>query len=75
MQLLLRIVKRFRGGLVFKARGPFHHSTLDSRVIKKKTEVRHPGQSVSLSMHSRVLVAPKEGEREREREIARERAR
>jgi len=29
-------VKRFRGGLVFKAHRWFHHSTLGSRVIKKK---------------------------------------
>ena len=30
------IGKRFRGGLVFQAHGLFHHSTLCSRVIKKK---------------------------------------
>ena len=35
-QLLRRIVKRFRGGLVFKAHIRLHHSTLGSRVIKKK---------------------------------------
>ena len=30
------IVKRFRGGLVFKAHRLLHHSTLGLRVIKKK---------------------------------------
>ena len=34
-QVLRRIVKRFRGGLVFKARRLLYHSTLGSRVIKK----------------------------------------
>ena len=34
--LLRRNVKRFRGGLVFKAHRPLYHSTLGSRVIKKK---------------------------------------
>jgi hypothetical protein len=35
-QLLRRIVKRFRGGLVFKAHRLLFHSTLGPRVIKKK---------------------------------------
>jgi len=35
-QLLHRNVKRFQGGLVFKAHRWLHHSTLGSRVIKKK---------------------------------------
>ena len=35
-QLLRRIVKRFRGGLVFKAQRILYHSTLGSRVTKKK---------------------------------------
>ena len=35
-QLLRRNVKRFRGGLVFKANRLLHHSTVGSRVIKKK---------------------------------------
>ena len=35
-QLLRRIVKRFRGGLVFKTHGLLYHSTLGSRVLKKK---------------------------------------
>jgi hypothetical protein len=29
-------VERFRGGLVFKARGLLNHSTLGSRVVKKQ---------------------------------------
>ena len=35
-ELLRRNVKRFRGGLVFKAHRLVHHSTLGSRVAKKK---------------------------------------
>jgi len=35
-QLLSRDVKRFRGGLVFKADRLLYHSTLGLRVIKKK---------------------------------------
>jgi hypothetical protein len=35
-QLLRRDVKRFRGGLVFKAHRLLSHSTLGSRVIKKE---------------------------------------
>ena len=38
-QLLRRIGKRFREGLVFKAHRLVYHSTLDSRVIKKKNKV------------------------------------
>ena len=33
-------VKRFRGGLVFKAHGLLYHSTLGSRAIKKKKKDR-----------------------------------
>ena len=36
IQLLRRIVKRFQGGLVFKAHRRFNHAFLGSRVIKKK---------------------------------------
>ena len=36
LQLLHRNVKRFRGGLVFQAHRWLYHSTLGSRVIKKK---------------------------------------
>jgi len=35
-KLLHRNVQRFRGGLVFKAHRLLYHSTLGSRVIKKK---------------------------------------
>ena len=35
-QLLSRNVKRFRGGLVFKAHRLLYHSSLGLRVIKKK---------------------------------------
>ena len=35
-QLVRRYVKRFRGGLVFKAHRPLYDLTLGSRVIKKK---------------------------------------
>ena len=37
-QLPHRNVKRFRGGLVFKAHRWLYHSTLGSRVIKKKNQ-------------------------------------
>jgi hypothetical protein len=37
-QLLRGIVERFRGGLASKAQIFLHHSTLGSRVIKKKRE-------------------------------------
>ena len=37
-QLLRRNVKRFRGGLVFKAHRLLYHSTLGLRVIKKKNK-------------------------------------
>ena len=36
LALVGRNVKRFRGGLGFKAHRLFYHSTLGSRVIKKK---------------------------------------
>jgi hypothetical protein len=35
-QPLRKIVRRFRGGLVFKAHRLLYHLTLGSRVIKKK---------------------------------------
>ena len=38
--LLSRNVERFRGGLVFKAYRLLYHSTLGSRVMKKKKEAR-----------------------------------
>ena len=48
-QLLRRIVKRFRGGRVFKARRLVYHSTLGSRVIKKKVVAPRPSSSLLLS--------------------------
>ena len=42
--LLRRNVKRFRGGLVFKARRLLYHSTLGLRVIEKKREEEQPLQ-------------------------------
>jgi len=39
-QPLRRNVKRFRGGLVFKAHRLVYHSTLGSRVIKKKKKTK-----------------------------------
>ena len=38
--MLSRNVERFRGGLAFKALRLLHHSTLGSRVIKKKEKKR-----------------------------------
>ena len=35
-----RNVERFRGGLVFKAYRLLHHSTLDSRAMKKKRSLQ-----------------------------------
>ena len=35
-------MRRFRGGLVFKAHGHWYHSTLGPRVVKKKGRVRQP---------------------------------
>ena len=40
-QLLRRVVKRFRGGLVFQAHRCLYHSTLGSGVIKKNLKRRH----------------------------------
>jgi len=39
-------VQRFRGGLVFKAHKLVYHSTLGSRVIKKKKSVVTPHQGM-----------------------------
>ena len=51
-QLLSRNEKRFRGGLVFKAHRFLYHSTLGSRVIKKKkkkTFAQPPGRSTDVT--------------------------
>ena len=49
-QLLRRDVKRFRGGLVFKAHRLVYHSTLAWRVIKKKKK----GEGFTLRMWCRL---------------------
>ena len=43
-QLLSRNVERFRGGLVFKAHRLSYHSTLGSRVTKKKKKYLRSGE-------------------------------
>ena len=40
-QLRYKTLQRFRGGLVFKAHSLVYHSTLGSRVIKKKKKTRY----------------------------------
>ena len=85
-QLLSRNLERFRGGLVVKARGLLYHSTVGSRVMKKK---KVQLQSALLRCASRftgpiwetdcgcrrrlVCVISDPGERERGREGERER--
>jgi len=41
LELLRRNVKRFRGGLVFKAHRLVYHSTLGWRVIKQKKKKKN----------------------------------
>ena len=67
-QLLTRIVVQFRGGLVLKAHRLLYHSTLGSRVIKKKKRegayaVGESGRSLvhSRSCEDRVLDGPASG--------------
>ena len=52
--LLRRNVKRFRGGLVFKAHRLLYHSTLDSKVIIKNrapcSEVGHGNNDVLVKV-------------------------
>jgi len=54
-QLLRRNVKRFRGGLVFKAHRLVYHPTLGWRVIKKKKKIYKvllpSGKSLGLWLH------------------------
>jgi hypothetical protein len=47
-QLLRRDVKRFRGGLVFKAHRLCCPSTLGLRVITKKKRISRPGVAVAV---------------------------
>ena len=52
-------LKRFRGGLVFKAHRLFYHSTLGSRVKKKKRRRRggnDPQDVAALGMLARLLM-------------------
>ena len=51
-RLLRRNVKRFRGGLVFKAHRLLYHSTLGLRVIEKKKWLR------GLNKFNRVSIQP-----------------
>ena len=53
-QLLCRNVKRFRGGLVFKARRLVYHSTLGWKVMKKKRQPSRGGLG-STQGPSRVI--------------------
>ena len=53
LQQLSRNVKRFRGGLVFKAHGPLYHSTLGSRVSKKK-EKKKKSLTISWKRSSKL---------------------
>ena len=48
-QLLYRNVQRFRGGLVFKAHRLLYHSSLGSRVMKKKKRARKLQSALKLS--------------------------
>ena len=47
-------MKRFRGGLVFKARRLLYHSTLGSRVIQKKKQGKVQGEFGVQGLGSRV---------------------
>ena len=53
-QLLSRNVERFRGGLVVKAHRCLYHSTLDSRVIKKKS-VKAKAEAGTTHSRERLL--------------------
>jgi len=58
-QLLRTNVKRFRGGLEFKADRLVYHSTLGSRVTKKKKKGRDVGGGPALLAGTRPKCAPK----------------
>jgi len=59
--LLRRNVKRFRGGLVFKAHRLVYHSTLGLRVIKKKKKKKKklPRPPLGPRRPARVALHPK----------------
>ena len=46
---VVRNIKRFRGGLAFKALRLVHHSTLGSRVIKKNSRLAVKGLVFGVS--------------------------
>ena len=52
------IVKRFRGGLVFEAHRPLHHSTLGGLVFKAHIPLHHS------TLGSRVIKKKKKNARE-----------
>ena len=54
-----RTVKRFRGGLVFEAHGLLYHSTLSSRVIKKKKKKMNKVSVVASLLRSSNEMIPK----------------
>ena len=54
--LLRRNVKRFRGGLVFKAHRLLYHSTLGLRVIK--TKIAHGSDVLAPRTHTLCKVTP-----------------
>ena len=49
-------VKRFRGGLVFKAHRLLYHSTLGSRVIKKKKKSTTCDETSGKELRAKVLL-------------------
>jgi hypothetical protein len=57
IQLFSRIMKRFRGGLVFKAQRLLYHSILGSRVMKKKGSGGTSGEPQHRASISSVAVA------------------
>ena len=64
-QLLSRNVKRFRGGLVFKAHRLLYHSTLGSRVIKEKKNVIKTCKSQGVRTVYSIYSIPHPNNRER----------
>jgi len=68
-------VKRFRGGLVFKAHRLLYHSTLGLRVIKKKKRDAWRRSGATFFCRSTDRERERERERARERERNRERER
>ena len=65
--MLDRNVERFRGGLVFKAHRLLYHSTLGSRVIKKKKKIHKPDSGEH--QHKGLVFGVRAGPQCREREV------